>query len=87
MFKVQDNTIYLSLLGTLFLGYFGALLSFNVLGLLKWTDVRIFLFLLSWTPRNTAFLAFRAFSFIVFVAGSAGAFGAGSKNNIKQYLK
>lgn len=56
------SSTYLHTLETLFLGYFGALGRDRVLGLLKWTEGLNFLFLLLWTPRSTAFLAFTAFS-------------------------
>ena len=58
--KQSRSGSYLGLLGVDFLGYFGALGKCSVLGRLKWTEVRIFLLLLSRTPLSTFFLALRA---------------------------
>ena len=51
---------YLGVLGTLFLGYFGALGNFKVLGLLNCTEVRTLRLRLLCTPLSTFFLAFDA---------------------------
>ena len=71
LFTTRGSTD-LFLLGALFRGYLGCLLSRSVLGRRKVGDVRIFFFLWLWTPFNTAFLAFKAFA-LASALGGAGA--------------
>ena len=68
--RVRGSTD-LFLLGALFRGYLGCLLSRSVLGRRKVGDVRIFFFLWLCTPFNTAFLAFKAFA-LASAFGGAG---------------